>query len=272
MALPDPWGDLEEAAVFYSDETGESVEFVPGDGAVWEGLATTISYQGFVDGDGLNWWESGTFSVDGKNWVTIEASSVPLQVDQLLVDTGSLIDFLGVRAEGNKYDNKMRGGDERDVLKGRDGDDTLYGKNDDDKLYGGSQKDYLNGGSGDDRMKGGDNADRLVGGSGEDDMWGNGGADRFEFRKSSDSKTSARDTIHDFDHKDVIDLSRIDAREDRSGDNHFKFIDNDGYSGRSGELRYDHGSLRGDTDGDGSSDFAIKIDIDFALTDDHFIL
>jgi Ca2+-binding RTX toxin-like protein len=121
-------------------------------------------------------------------------------------------------------------------------------------------------------MKGGSGNDVLVGGKGADQLWGNSGADRFEFRKIGHSKGANRDEIFGFGDSDRIDLSDIDAREDRSGNNRFKFIDDDDFSGRSGELRYENGKIRADTDGDGGSDFAIEIANDFALTEDHFIL
>ena len=112
-----------------------------------------------------------------------------------------------------------------------------------------------------------DGDDRMLGGAGRDRQTGGGGADRFEFRALSDSgrPVSERDTIVDFSRKDgnSILLSRIDANDDRRGNQAFDFIGQDRFGGEAGELRYkkagDHLTLLGDVDGDGRADFAVDV-------------
>ena len=65
--------------------------------------------------------------------------------------------------------------------------------------------------------------------------------------------------IRDFERGDKIDLSRIDANENRRGDQDFRWIGDDAFGERAGELRYKNGVVRADVDGDGRADFEIAI-------------
>ena len=60
-----------------------------------------------------------------------------------------------------------------------------------------------------------------------------------------------------------FDLSAIDARTNRRGNDAFVFIENADFSGKSGELRVDDSestlALVGDRNGDGIADFLIEI-------------
>ncbi len=88
------------------------------------------------------------------------------------------------------------------------------------------------------------------------------GKDVFRLDGLADSgpDEDSRDTIADFATTvDLIDLSGIDARVRKDGDQYFSFIGADGFHDKSGELRYVGGILKGDVDGDGSADFAIKL-------------
>jgi Ca2+-binding RTX toxin-like protein len=148
---------------------------------------------------------------------------------------------------GNRFANLLSGGGGADRLRAAGGDDLLRG---------GRGADRLDGGAGGDRLVGGRGDDRLLGARGADEMTGGAGADVFEFRAAH----RARDLVGDFEAgRDVIDLSRIDARADRSGDQSFRLIGEGEFSGRSGELRFADGLLRGDVDGDGADDLVVEL-------------
>jgi Ca2+-binding RTX toxin-like protein len=89
---------------------------------------------------------------------------------------------------GNGRNNKLNGGEGRDVLKGLEGKDFLYGRGgndlmagglDDDTLDGGAGNDFLSGGDGFDFLKGGVGNDKLAGGFGDDKLYGGNGRDRL---------------------------------------------------------------------------------------------
>jgi Ca2+-binding RTX toxin-like protein len=125
-------------------------------------------------------------------------------------------------------------------------------------LLGGSNGDVLIGGAG---------TDLLVGGGGRDDLTGGGGADRFRFDAVSDSSGDP-DVIHDFEPGlDLIDLQRIDANSHAEGDQAFRWIGAQAFSGdgaeSAGELRAyrEEGTwfVEGDTDGNGEADFVLSV-------------
>jgi Ca2+-binding RTX toxin-like protein len=154
----------------------------------------------------------------------------------------------------------LRGSREDDDIEGDEGDDRLDGGRGDDDLGGGRGDDDLAGGAGRDSLKGGRGADTLDGGDGADTLDGGRGADVFVFVDLGDlGRGRSSDVVRAFDRRDVIDLSEIDAKEGRKGDQDFRFLEGDDFSGRSGELRFDGDALRGDVDGDGRSDFEIRI-------------
>ena len=74
------------------------------------------------------------------------------------------------------------------------------------------------------------------------------------------------DIITDFSRAegDRINLRQVDANADVGGDQNFAFIGDAAFSGAAGELRYAHAQgntyIEGDTNGDGSADFMIRLD------------
>lgn len=189
-----------------------------------------------------------------------------------------------------------------DTVSGGTGSDHLFGGSGNDRLLGGSGNDRLDGGSGADTLSGGTGADRLtgnsgndtlkgdsgndwvVGGLGRDKLYGGAGADLFDFNSVQESRVGAqRDIVYDFQSgRDRIDLRGIDANELRKGNQAFSWTAKDGpflypketaaflaagFTGKAGQLRYDHGILMGDTDGDGKADFQIKIVGHFSVGD-----
>jgi Ca2+-binding RTX toxin-like protein len=202
---------------------------------------------------------SSSTSVDGglgKNTVIFDEA-----------DSGIILDLVSGPSSyrnissftGSKFGDDMRGTVASDTLSGSSGNDNLVGRAGDDTLIGGSGN------------------DRIIGGAGRDALQGSSGDDLFIFEKVSDSTTSAYDVIADFNRSDdLIDLSKIDANTEKSGNQAFKFIGTSSFHDVAGELRYStaNGStvIRGDIDGDGQTDFAVKLTGAFKLTSLDFAL
>lgn len=130
-------------------------------------------------------------------------------------------------------------GKARSELHGGSGDDRL-------KVSGGTGN-LLYGNQGDDTLLGSANDDRLIGGQGADYLRGYGGSDVFVFMGARGTGASERDRIADFTiGADLIDVSAIDAKSWRPGNQSFTF-DAQG-EGRSGTLWVEenpdnHGSI-----------------------------
>ena len=84
------------------------------------------------------------------------------------------------------------------------------------------------------------------------------------------------DQILDLAAGDVIDLSAIDANSGLGGDQAFSFIGSGAFTNTAGELRFatvnGNTMVYGDTNGDGTADFAISVTGTHALTVDYFTL
>jgi Ca2+-binding RTX toxin-like protein len=180
-----------------------------------------------------------------------------------------IIDGDGVTPGGPDY---IEGGQGIDSLSGGGGDDEIYGGSGDESgpdifagvgsetaapgLFGGDGDDYLDGGRGEDLLDGGLGFDTQVGGPGND---------IFDFNDAADSaKGKLRDLILDFKKGDRIDLSDIQGGLD--------FIGKKGFHGEAGEVRLKKSILQADFDGNGKSDFEIKLDGVTKLKDADLIL
>lgn len=206
------------------------------------------------------------------------------QVENLTLTGTKSVDGVGNELAnvitGNSGKNTLKGGDGKDTLKGRGNNDVLDGGAGNDKLYGGTGRDALKGGSGKDMLKGESGNDTLYGGAGADKLYGGSGKDTFVFKSTKDSgvSSSARDTIYDFSRKqgDRIDLKAIDADKTAGGNQAFTFIGSEKFNEKAGELRYQKNGgdtfVLGDVNGDGKSDFAIKVDASLNLTKADFLL
>lgn len=136
----------------------------------------------------------------------------------------------------------------------------------DNFILGNDAENALSGAAGADRLVGGLGDDTLSGGAGRDVLLGGDGADTFAYASDAETKLDAakRDVIKDFvTGTDVIDLSAIDANAGKDGNQKFSFLGESDFTGNAGELVYrageNHVTVFGDTDGDGSADFAIKL-------------
>jgi hypothetical protein len=102
----------------------------------------------------------------------------------------------------------------------------------------------------------------------------------FVFTATTDTgnTTASADSISDFVEggSDLLDLSDIDADTVAGGDQAFSFIGSSAFSGSAGELRqFTSGAdtyVAGDVDGDGLSDFIIKLNGSHTLAGTDFDL
>jgi autotransporter-associated beta strand protein len=133
---------------------------------------------------------------------------------------------------------------------------ALNGTTAGEKIFGLGGNDVIHAGGG---------ADILIGGLGKDSLFGEADADIFDFNKTIESGIgNKRDTIEDFlSGVDKIDLRTIDANTTLAGNQKFKFIVDDTFNKKAGELhvlnKFGFDILEGDTNGDGKADFQIKI-------------
>lgn len=142
------------------------------------------------------------------------------------------------------------------------GHDTVVGTRYSDVLIGATGNDTIRGSAGNDRLYGEVGSDKLIGGAGRDQLYGGAGADDFIFMSPTESpRGSRRDQILDFSRgqRDQIDVSAIDANENRRGNQTFEYIGSSDWSEKAGELRFKDGLLAGDTDGDGRAEFAMLV-------------
>ncbi|MET0529189.1 MAG: M10 family metallopeptidase C-terminal domain-containing protein [Microvirga sp.] len=117
----------------------------------------------------------------------------------------------------------------------------------------------LHGLVGNDCLFGGDGNDRIVTGTGQNYLTGGNGSDVFDFN-SLDQKPSGSSIITDFQHRvDKIDLFDMDANTTVSGNQAFKFIGGNGFSGKAGELRFSTETLSADVNGDKVADFHVRM-------------
>jgi Ca2+-binding RTX toxin-like protein len=163
--------------------------------------------------------------------------------------------------DGGSGNDTIRGEEDDDELKGNDGDDTLYGGSGADTMYGQKGNDILYGEADDDLMFGGDGNDQIFGGAGDDKIFGKAGqdymqggigADTFVFDDLSHSTLTELDTIGDFvQGVDVIDLKVFS----------FNSVNDFTIQQSAGETIIE----------DNNSDFAIKLNGSYNLTDTDFL-
>lgn len=147
-----------------------------------------------------------------------------------------------------------------------------------EKMFGGN--DTIKGGDLDDVIRGYKGDDKITGGIGADKLYGGAGSDTFIFKSVDDSTVESfgRDKIMDFRpfQSDRIDLRAIDADSTKTGNQKFKFIGDDDFNMKGGELRYQKkGSdtlIFGDLDGDGNADFSIALDTALIMKSGDFLL
>jgi Ca2+-binding RTX toxin-like protein len=147
-----------------------------------------------------------------------------------------------------------------------------------ENLTGSRGNDSLTGNAGENTLAG-DIGDVVLRGGGQDVLRGGAGGDRFVFAAVTDSRAGAPDRITDFSQLqgDRVDLSAIDANTAAAGNQAFSFIGTALYSGVAGELRAAVTSpgvttIAGDLNGDGVSDFRIRLTGAIGLVASDFVL
>lgn len=156
--------------------------------------------------------------------------------------------------------------------------ENLIGSRYGDTLAGAAGDNRIDGGADADSIAGGEGADTLIGGVGGDSLAGGTDADTFVFRFTTESTGAgaARDVILDFNRfeGDRIDISGIDARTNIAGDQAFTFVT--WYTKKPGEVMASPEGggyvVKGDINGDGASEFMIKVMGPAAPTAADFIL
>ena len=112
--------------------------------------------------------------------------------------------------------------------------------------------------------------------SGRDLLTGLKGSDAFTYDNMNDSPSSIsrRDRIKNFNSsEDLIDLRALDADVSRDGHQSFTWIGDKSFTQSSpGQLRYHHGVVSADMNGDSRADFAISLIGSPILSSDNFLL
>jgi Ca2+-binding RTX toxin-like protein len=230
---------------------------------VLKGLAGHDRLDGGFGGDTMiGGAGNDTYVVDRSTDKVFETTSTTSSTDAGGIDTvrsavswtlGRFVENLtltgsaSVNATGNSHNNQLTGNSSANTLAGGAGQDVLSGGGGRDVLLGGSGRDVLNGGAGRDILDGG--ADGRV-------------RDVFVFSALSHSSAgTSRDTIVNFHSGvDVIDLSRIDAREATSANESFTW---NGTAAKPYAVWWETTTggvlLRADVDGSYASDFELLL-------------
>ena len=118
------------------------------------------------------------------------------------------------------------------------GQDLIIGSSEHDDLWGFGGDDVIRGRGGSDGINGGTGKDTMIGGMGADYLIGATGGDTFVYRSVNESSADiGRDVIKNFDAKDVVDVSAIDANTHRRGNQAFEFIGANAFTGNASEFK-----------------------------------
>ncbi|SCZ04710.1 M10 family metallopeptidase [Microvirga guangxiensis] len=248
----------------YGTNSGNTVyAWTPTGRAYVNGSAVSVAgdnriFQTLWDGGGIDTYDFRQYTTDLKINLNPGSWTLTSRSQLAKLDAGGKKLAAGNIANAFLYENDTRsliekalGGSGNDTITGNQGANTLRGNAGNDRLVGRSGDDVLVGGSGNDTLYGDSGADRLYGGS---------GADIFRFRAVSDSLSSARDTIKDFERGvDIIDLRSIDANTNVAGNQAFTFIGRAAFKGAAGELRFSDGLLSADVNGDAIADMQVNV-------------
>ena len=146
-----------------------------------------------------------------------------------------------------------------------------------ENISGSQGSDNLAANAGANVLQGWNGNDVLVGQGGTDTLTGGAGTDRFVYKLTTDSAVGpTSDLITDFSHAqaDRIDLSAIDANTGVAGDQAFTLVG--AYTGVAGQLIFVNSGgntiVGGDVNGDGASDFHIRLTGTIALVAADFVL
>ncbi|WP_342239452.1 M10 family metallopeptidase C-terminal domain-containing protein [Inquilinus sp. OTU3971] len=261
-----------DLATYYESFVGISVNLATGVGTGGEAQGDTLSGIENLSGSQANDTLVGNAGVNrlhgyAGNDVVRGGAGADVLIGGAGVDTASYFD--SVTALGvNLTSGLGAGGDAQG--------DTLF---EIENISGGQASDSLTGNAGANTLQGWNGNDVLVGLGGTDTLTGGAGADRFVYSATTDSVVGVNaDLITDFSHAQVdrIDLSAIDANSAVAGNQAFTFVGAGPYTGVAGQLIYSISggvtTIGGDTNGDGSSEFHIRLTGAIALVAGDFVL
>jgi Ca2+-binding RTX toxin-like protein len=233
-------------------------------------------YDGGAGNDTLQIWSGDLRGVTVRNIETLGGGDISISTAMLakfgsvVVDTLTLTDNADVNLRGGLSARTVQLADGGQFVSlasvgqilGGTGDDTIVAGQYFGTVLGGAGNDRItlqhsgsaDGGAGNDVLAGGDSYCSLTGGTGRD---------MFVYTTALAS-AYATNTITDFMRgADRVDLSAIDANAARAGNNAFRYIGDDAFTGHAGELHLAHANgttiLEGDTNGDGVADIAIAL-------------
>lgn len=245
------------ADAVYFDTALENAEFV------WEDGAVLVHHDGEVD--------------RVENVETLLFQDTAFEIAD--ADHIEVIDYADGNREldGTTGDDALFGGELGDRINGRNGEDQLFGGEGNDTLKGGAKDDIVKGGAGKDKLLGGGGDDHIEGGSGVDILTGGKGADSFVFTGADVTGDRKGDIVRDFQQgQDVIDLTGLDGNANTDWVDGFTFISEGDFSGAAGELRITQTAERtiaeADLDGDGVADFGVRLNGQYDLGADDFLL
>ena len=261
----------------------------------------SVSGAGDINGDGIDDLIVGAYAGDDGGNAAGEAYVIygrldggpngGTSADDLLNGTTAADAINGLTGDdivfGDGGNDRLFGAEGSDGLFGEAGNDALFGGGSQDKLDGGADNDTLSGGVEGDSLRGGDGDDVLDGGAGSDAMnggtgidifTGGEGRDKFRFGDGDTGNSIATaDRITDFEQAqgERISLTLMDAIVG-GADDAFAFIGTAAFGNIAGQLRYEliggNTYVMGDTNGDGASDFMIRLDGALVLTGADFSL
>lgn len=281
--------------ILLSDDEGNLVatdSYDPYNGSSLEGIDVVLPVAGRYTLDLVANFDTGITASNYGATIAVEGGAAPDRRDKLTGGTGNdtlivhdaatvLIERPGEGTDTVVADLSWTLGDNLENL--RLVGSAAQGKGNAlaNKLVGNGAANVFDGRGGNDVLDGAGGKDRLDGGAGIDILIGGNGADCFVFDLPGLARAVSRDTadrIKDFSHAqhDRIDLSAIDADTTQEGDQAFRLIGTAAFGGHAGELRWSfngrHTYLRGDIDGDGKSDFVIRLDGHHDLLKGDFVL
>ncbi len=283
FGLPNLYQQVKQAKKLYNDITNFHTNMFNSIDKAIDGEISPYEFDDQINNHSLNFVENLTGAPDNiKDGVRSIGSGI---IDRLFGGGDGDKMEMGAAGDGGSFHlafspvtGSFRGSNGVDGIVGGAGRDKIKGLKGADLLHGLEGKDHIVGGGGADTLIGGRGADTLIGGAGKDKLLGGQGADRFVFKAKKDSPSKKKaDVILDFRQKqdDKLVLKKIDAKKGK-GNQKFDFIGDDDFSGKKGELRFDHKNKKtfvyGDTNGDGNADFVFQLKGKIDLVKDDFVL
>ncbi len=167
-------------------------------------------------GNDIIYGSDGSDKIDGGDGIDVLSYMLKNNWVEVRLDAGTAIGFNIINSTvtaienltgsdtgsdtlvGNSGNNTIFGMGGNDTIAGRGGDDSIHGGNGNDRIWGEQGNDVILGGNGDDTIWGQDGNDYIIGGLGSDTLSGGLGNDIFRYVSKTDSITTAKDIITDF--------------------------------------------------------------------------